>query len=197
MRSLVVTACIGLVALSGCESGRSPINPPPSSGATAAPSAPVEPTAPSTSDATSSGLLLAPGKAGPFTIGMTSEQALKDGLVREPGDSECGLTPVGSYRDFSVQFADTETGDVLFGVLIKNKEAATAEGISVGDSIAELKETYGAKLKRTTGEFGETHYVMTEANKAIGFTEGDGDDAGKIFAIDVFQADSPVIWDGC
>jgi hypothetical protein len=128
---------------------------------------------------------------------MTSEQALKDGLVREPGDSECGLTPVGSYREFSVQFADSETGDVLFGVLVKNKQAKTAEGIGVGDSIAHLKETYGAKLKPTNGEFGESRYVLTEGDKAIGFTEGDGDTSGKIFAIDVFRADSPVIWDGC
>jgi hypothetical protein len=141
--------------------------------------------------------VLAPGKAGPFTIGMTSEQALEDGLVREPGDSECGLTAVGSYRGFSLQFADSETGDVLFGVLVKNPEAKTAEGIGVGDSIAQLKETYGAKLKTTTGQYGETSYVMTEGNKAIGFTEGEGDEAGKIFAIDVFQADNPVIWDGC
>ena len=198
MRNLVVVVCLGLVAMAGCGSGESPINPPSSSGATAAPPTPsTQPTAAPTSDATSANLLLAPGKAGPFTIGMTSEQALKDGLVREPGDSECGLTPVGSYRDFSVQFADTDTGDVLFGVLVKNKGAATAEGIGVGDSIAELKEIYGRKLKRTTGEYGQTQYVFAQGNKAIGFTEGDGDDAGKIFAIDVFQTDSPVIWDGC
>jgi hypothetical protein len=197
MRSLVVAACIGLVSLAGCQNGESPINPPPSSGATAAPTAPVEPTAKPTSDPTPSGLLLAPGKAGPFTVGMTSEQALEDGLVREPGDSECGLTPVGSYRGFSVQFADSETGDVLFGVLVKNADARTAEGIGVGDSIAQLKETYGAKLKATTGQYGETSYVLTEGNNAIGFTAGDGDDSGKIFAIDVFQADNPVIWDGC
>jgi len=193
MRSLAFAVCLGLVALTGCGTNGSPINPPPSSGATAAPPASAEPTP---SPATS-GLLLAPGKAGPFTIGMTSEQARKDGLVREPGDSECGLTPVGSYRGFSVQFADSETGDVLFGVLVKNPEAKTAEGIGVGDSIARLKEAYGAKLKATTGQYGETSYVMTEGNKAIGFTEGDGDEAGKIFAIDVFQTDNPVIWDGC
>jgi hypothetical protein len=190
----MATACIGLVSLAGCTPGESPISPPPSSGATAEPpTTPVQPT----SEPTSSALLLAPGKAGPFTIGMTSDQALKDGLVREPGDSECGLTPVGSYREFSVQFADTETGDELFGVLVKNKEAKTAEGIGVGDSIAQLKQTYGAKLKRTAGEFGETRYILTEGNKAIGFTEGDGDAADKIFAIDVFQAGNPVIWDGC
>ena len=198
MRSLLVVGCIGLVSLAGCQTdGGSPVNPPPSSGATAATPASVEPTAEPTSDPASSGLLLAPGKAGPFTIGMTSEQARKDGLVREPGDSECGLTPVGSYRGFSVQFADSETGDVLFGVLVKSTDAKTAEGIGVGDSIAQLKKTYGAKLKATTGEYGETSYVLAEGNKAIGFTEGDGDDAGKIFAIDVFQADNPVIWDGC
>ena len=196
MRSLVVAACIGLVSLAGCQNGESPINPPPSSGATA-PTAPAEPTAEPTSDPTSSGLLLAPGKAGPFTVGMTSEQALEDGLVREPGDSECGLTPVGSYRGFSVQFADRETGDVLFGVLVKNADAKTAEGLGVGDSIEQLKETYGAKLKAATGQYGETSYVLTEGDNAIGFTEGDGDDSGKIFAIDVFQADNPVIWDGC
>jgi len=193
----VVAACIGLVSLVGCTNGESPIDPPPSSGATAVPPASVEPSAEPTSDPASSGLLLAPGKAGPFTIGMTSEQALKDGLVREPGDSECGLTPVGSYRGFSVQFADSEAGDVLFGVLVKSTDAKTAEGIGVGDSIAQLKETYGAKLKASTGEYGETSYVLTEGNKAIGFTEGDGDDAGKIFAVDVFQAGNPVIWDGC
>lgn len=198
MRSLTVVACLGLVALAGCEAGESPIDPPPSSGATAAPPATsVPPTATPTSDAVSARLLLAPGKAGPFTVGMTSAQALKDGLVREPGDSECGLTPVGSYRDFSVQFADSDAGDVLFGVLVKNKEAKTAEGIGVGDSIARLKETYGVKLKRTTGDYGETSYVLTEGNDAIGFTEGDGDDAGRIFAIVVFQADNPVMWDGC
>ena len=191
----MIAAVIGLVSLTGCEPGRSPINPPPSSGATAAPpTASVTASGAPTSDPA---LLLAPGKAGPFTIGMTSDEAVKDGLVREPGDSECGYTPVGSYREFSVQFADAETGDVLFGVLIKNKEAKTAEGIGVGDSIAKLKETYGAKLKRTTGEFGETRYVIADGNKAIGFTEGDGDAAGTIFAIDVFQADSPVVWDGC
>ena len=101
MRSLVIAACIGFVSLAGCTAGGPPINPPSSSGATAAPpSASAQPTADSTSGATSSALLLAPGKAGPFTIGMTSQQALKDGLVREPGDSECGLTPVGSYRGF-------------------------------------------------------------------------------------------------
>jgi hypothetical protein len=196
MKSLVAAACIGLLTLAGCGAEGPPINPPPSSGATAA--APAPPTQPSTEPAPGpTELLLAPGKAGPFTIGMSSEQAIKDGLVREPGDSECGLTPVGSYRDFSVQFADTETGDQLFGVLVKNKEATTAEGIGVGDSIAELKETYGAKLKTSTGEYGETRYVLTEGNRAIGFTEGDGDDADTIFAIDVYQADSPVIWDGC
>jgi len=194
----MVAACIGLVTLAGCEPGGSPIDQPPSSGATAAPpTAPVQPTTAPTSDAASARLLLAPGKAGPFIIGMTSAQALKDGLVREPGDSECGLTPVGSYREFSVQFADTDSGDVLFGVLVKNKAAKTAEGIGVGDSIAKLKETYGAKLKRTTGDYGQTSYVLTDGNDAIGFTEGDGDDAGTIFAIDVFQADSPVTWDGC
>jgi hypothetical protein len=193
MRNLVVAICIGLFSLAGCAPGESPIDPPPSSGATAAPpTATAEPSADPASN-----LLLAPGKAGPFIIGMTSAQALKDGLVREPGDSECGLTPVGSYREFSVQFADTDTGDVLFGVLVKNKEAATAEGIGVGDSIADLKDAYGAKLKKTAGEYGQTSYVLTEGNRAIGFTEGDGDDAGKIFAIDVFQADSPVMWDGC
>ena len=197
MRSLLVVACIGLVSLAGCQNDGSPIDPPSSSGATAAPASPVGPTAEPTSDPTSSGLLLAPGKAGPFTIGMTSEQALKDGLVREPGDSECGLTPVGSYRGFSVQFADSETGDVLFGVLVKNTDAKTAEDIGVGDSIAQLKEVYGAKLKATTGQYGETSYVLTEGNKAIAFTEGDGGDSGKIFAIDVFQAGNPVIWDGC
>jgi hypothetical protein len=198
MRSLVVAVCIGLVALAGCENGGSPIDPPPSSGATAAPpAAPTEPTSDATTDTAPSGLLLAPGKAGPFTIGMTSEQALKDGLVREPVDSECGLTPVGSYRDFSVQFADADGGDVLFGVLVKNRTAKTAEGIGVGDSIARLKETYGSKLKSTTGQYGETSYVLTEGDQAIGFTEGDGDDAGTIFAIDVFQADSPPVWDGC
>src|SRR5690349_20036929 len=134
MRDLVVAICIGLFSLAGCAPGESPIDPPPSSGATAAPpTATAEPSA----DPASSNLLLAPGKAGPFIIAMTSAQALKDGLVREPGDSECGLTPVGSYREFSVQFADTDTGDVLFGVLVKNKEAATAEGIGVGDSIAD------------------------------------------------------------
>ena len=197
MRSLVVAACIGLVALAGCGTDGSPIDPPPSSGATAAPPSPAEPTVEPTSDPASSELRLAPGKAGPFTIGMTSEQALKDGLVREPGDSECGLTPVGSYRGFSVQFADSETGDVLFGVLVKNTDAKTAEGIGVGDSIAHLKEAYGAKLKATTRQYGETSYVLTDGDKAIGFTAGDGDDSGKIFAIDVFQADNPVIWDGC
>jgi len=196
MRSLVIAACVGLVSLAGCQGDGSPVNQPPSSGATAAPpTASAQPTA--TPTTSTSRLLLAPGKAGPFTIGMTSDQALKDGLVREPGDSECGLTPVGSYRDFAVQFADTETGDVLFGVLVKNPEAKTAEGIGVGDSISQLKQAYGAKLKSGTGEFGETHYVLTEGNKAIGFTEGDGDTSGKIFAIEVFQADSPVIWDGC
>lgn len=199
MRSLVVATCIGLVSLAGCENGGSPINPPPSSGATAAapPTASIEPTAAPTADVPSSSLLLAPGKAGPFTIGMSSEQALKDGLVREPGDSECGLTPVGSYRDFSVQFADADGGDVLFGVLVKSKAAKTAEGIGVGDSISRLKDTYGSKLKSTTGEYGETKYVLAEGDKAIGFTEGEGDDAGTIFAIDVFRADSPPIWDGC
>ena len=191
MRSLVIAGCVGLVVLAGCENGESPINQPPSSGATAAPPAtPAEPTAESTSGAASAALLLAPGKAGPFTIGMTSEQAIEDGLV---GDGECGLTPAGSYRDFSVQFAD----DRLSGVLVKNTEAKTAEGIGVGDPIPELKETYGTKLEPTTGEYGETTYVLTEGNRAIGFTEGDGEDAGTIFAIDVYQADSPVIWDGC
>ena len=193
MRSLVVAACIGLVSLAGCDGNGSPINPPPSSGATAAPpTTPVESTAEPTPGATS--MLLAPGKAGPFTIGMTSEQAINDGLVR---DGECGLTPASSYRDFSVQFTDNETGDQLDGVLVKNKEAKTAEGIGVGDSIADLKEAYGTKLKSTTGEYGENRYVLTEGNRAIGFTEGDGGDSGKIFAIDVYHADSPVIWDGC
>ena len=198
MRTLVVAACIGLVSLAGCQTdGGSPINPPPSSGATVAPPASVAPTAVPTSDSASSRILLAPGKAGPFTVGMTSEQTLKDGLVREPSDSECGLTPVGSYRGFSVQFADTDAGDVLSGVLVKGEGPQTAEGIGVGDSIAQLKEAYGAKLKATTGEYGETSYVLTDGDKAIGFTAGDGDDSGKIFAIDVFQADNPVIWDGC
>jgi hypothetical protein len=125
---------------------------------------------------------------------MTSEQAIKDGLV---GDGECGLTAVGTYREFSVQFADSDGGEVLFGVLVKDKGAKTAEGIGVGDSIAKLKETYGAELKRTTGEYGETSYVLTDGNKAIGFTEGDGDSAGEIFAVAVFKADNPATWDGC
>jgi hypothetical protein len=191
MKRSLVALSLGLVLLAGCTGGGSPINPPPSSGATAAsPTASVQATA----DPTSSAMLLAPGQAGPFSIGMTSEQALKDGLV---GEGECGLTAVGTYQEFSVQFADSDGGDVLSGVLIKSTGAKTAEGIGVGDSIAKLKETYGAKLKRTTGDYGETSYVLTEGKDAIGFTEGDGDEAGKIFAIDVFQADSPVRWDGC
>lgn len=194
---VVVVAALGVMSLAGCarDGADPPAAPlPPSAGPTTTTT--TEPTAAPT-EPTSPGLLLAPGKAGPFTIGMTSAEALKQGLVREPGDSECGLTPVGSYRGFSVQFADTEAGDVLFGVLVKAKVPQTAEGIGVGDSIADLKETYGPDLKRTTGEFGETSHVLTEGNKAIGFTEGEGEDAGKIFVIDVFQADSPVLWDGC
>ena len=198
MKSLLVALAVGIVAVAGCEPGRSPVGPPPSTGATAAASdAPANDATEPAPDGSGAAVVLAPGKAGPFTIGMTSDQALKQGLVREPGDTECGLTPVGSYRGLSVQFADTDTGDVLFGVLVKSSGAKTAEGIGVGDSIEELKETYGEQLEQTTGEFGETRYVLTEGNKAIGFTEGDGEDAGKIFAIDVYQADSPVIWDGC
>lgn len=198
MKSLLVAAAVGILSLAGCEPGESPVGPPPSTGATAAASdAPAGGATEPSPAASAATILLAPGKAGPFTIGMTSDEALEQGLVREPGDSECGLTPVGSYRGLSVQFADTDSGDVLFGVLVKSTGPKTAEGIGVGDSIAKLKETYSGQLKATTGEYGETSHVLTDGNKAIGFTEGQGDDAGKIFAIDVFQADSPVLWDGC
>lgn len=195
MKPLVLGIAAGLLLLTGCEPGRSPVGPPPSTGATAGASA--VPTDGTSEPAPNPELVLAPGKAGPFTIGMTSETAIEQGLVREPGDSECGLTPTGGYRGFSVQFADTDTGDVLFGVLVKNPEAQTAEGIGVGDSVEELTKVYGTRLKKTTGEYGETTHVLTEGNMAIGFTEGEGDDVGKIFAVDVFQADSPVLWDGC
>lgn len=195
MKRLLVAACIGFVALAGCNGEGSPINPPPSSGATAAPPVTSAPAAADpTSGTTSSALVLAPGRAGPFLIGMTSEQAIEDGLV---GEGDCGLTAIGTYQGFSVQFADSAGDDLLSGVLVKSKGAKTAEGIGVGDSIAKLKEMYGAKLKRSTGEYGETRYVLTEGNDAIGFTEGDGDSSGEIFAIDVFPADSPVTWDGC
>ena len=196
MKSLLLTVVIGTLVLAGCEAGESPVGPPPSTGATAASDAPANgATEPAPSEAT---LVLAPGKAGPFTIGMTSEQALEQDLVRESSDDPCPrLAPVDKYRGLSLQFADTDAGDVLLGVLIKDEGPKTAEGIGVGDSIAKLKATYGGQLKATTGEYGETSHVLTDGNKAIGFTEGDGDDAGTIFAIDVFQADSPVLWDGC
>jgi hypothetical protein len=193
MKSLMV-AVVGILALAGCAPGESPVGPPPSTGATA--SAPDVPTDGPTTGPARSGetFVLAPGKAGPFTIGMTSDEALEQGLVH---DGDCGLTPADSYPGFSVQFADTDAGDILSGVLVKSTALKTAEGIGVGGSIAKLKETYGGQLKSTTGEYGETTYVLTDGNKAIGFTEGDGEDAGKIFAIDVFRAGNPVIWDGC
>ena len=188
MKSLLVAVVFGTLALAGCQAGESPIGPPPSTGATAAASdAPADG---ATEPAPDAPLVLAPGKAGPFTIGMTTDEALEQGLVAE---GECGLAADDAYPGFSVQFAD----DVLSGVLVKNEGPRTAEGIGVGDSISELQETYGDQLETTTGEYGETSYVLADGDQAIGFTEGSGDGSGKIFAIDVFQADSPITWDGC
>ena len=197
MKSLLLTVVIGTVSLAGCQAGESPVGPPLSTGATAAASdAPANgATEPAPSEAT---IVLAPGKAGPFTVGMTSEDALQQGLVRESADDPCPrLAPVGKHRGLSLQFADTDGGNALLGVLVKGEGPRTAEGVGVGDSIKKLKETYGSKLKATTGEYGETSHVLTDGDKAIGFTEGEGDQAGKIFAIDVFQAGNPVVWDGC
>jgi hypothetical protein len=195
MKSLLVAVAVAILSLAGCAPGESPVGQPPSTGATAAASPANGATESAPSEAP---IVLAPGKAGPFTIGMTSDDALQQGLVRESGDDPCPrLAPVGQYSGLAVQFAGTDGGAVLLGVLVKEEGPRTAEGIGVGDSIAKLEETYGGQLKATTGEYGETSNVHTDGNKAIGFTEGDGDDAGKIFAIDVFQADSPVLWDGC
>lgn len=151
------------------------------------------PPKPSATLTTGSGtLLIEPGRVGPFTVGTSSKNLLDAGLAEKPPAGGCPtLQAVGKFKGIGLAF--NHDTDELMGVLVKGRGARTSEGIRVGDSTGRLTATYGSKLKKTTGTYGETNYILTDGDRGMGF----GAVGGKIAGIDVFATGDEPVWDGC
>jgi hypothetical protein len=180
---IMVAASLLMAAAAAC-------GPKPGPTATSNTSAPPSTTQPAEAGA----IVIEPGKVGPFVVGTPAKQLLASGLVEEPPKDDCPtLLPVGKFKEMGLAFNHDRPEQPLMGVLIKASGPRTAEGIQIGDTTAHLQATYGSKLAKKTGMYGETTYVLTERKQAIGFTVSDD----KITAIDVFAAGDEPGWDGC
>lgn len=156
---------------------------------------PAAPTSPAATKSADGSDIIEPGRIGPFAVGMTAKQLKAAGLVEEPPPNDCPtLRPVAKFTDIGLQFNNSEVTKPLTGVLLKGPDFRTSEGIQVGDSTSRLKNAYGSRLDKRTGEYDETVYVLEDRKMAMGFAvEGD-----KISAIEVFAAGvSLPVWDGC
>lgn len=144
--------------------------------------------------------VIEPGKVGPYVVGMSSNEALDQGLVREPAEgAPCpALEATEPFQDVAVVFNESEPQPKLLGVLVKVKGPKTAERIGVGSSIADLKAAYGDQLRLEDGDFGEKVLRIYDGDNAMGFTSFSGTRPRmRIDAIEVFAKSDPVTWDGC
>lgn len=193
MRLKAGLAVAVLLLIAACGGSGTPQDEP-TKRATASPSQPTE-TADTLEEA-----VIEPGKVGPYVVGMSSGEALDQGLIREPAEgAPCPAREATEpFQDVAVVFNESDPRPTLLGVLVKVKGPETAEGIGVGSSIADLKAAYGDQLRLEDGDYGEKVFRIYERDLAMGFTSSRGTKPRmKIDAIEVFAKSDPVIWDGC
>lgn len=143
--------------------------------------------------------VIAPGKVGPFVVGMTAAEASEQEVVREPpAGAPCpALEAAPPLQEIAVRFS-SEKPEPLLGVLVKVEGPETAEGIGVGSTLEDAKDAYGAQLKKEEGDYGDTVYRVYDGDSAMGFSASGGTKpTSKIDAIEVFDKRDPVVWDGC
>ncbi|MFE6507000.1 hypothetical protein ACFVDI_17690 [Nocardioides sp. NPDC057767] len=213
--ALAATAVVGLLGLAGCGSDPAPTSGSPSAApSSSAPSSepPATPTpAPSevTVSATPSaeptpkldwGGPLAPGAFGRIKAEGNVRTLVDEGWMTR--DSRRESICEGKHWRWVEQLGDgidvihDQQGDIgSFGM--SKPVLETAEGITIGDTLMVLEDTYGTGSQKTN-DYGQTTWVVQDGNRWIGFLLSGNTRDSKIEFIEVSVGRQPgLLRDGC
>lgn len=129
---------------------------------TTPPAAPTASATPSVAPPTDPAIVFAADGIGPYVIGSSLADLTARGLVTGVVESELcantkGATATGRYAG---QLSLTFTGDQLTSIHTTSTALITPSGARVGQSLAELRTTYGSRGTVITGTLGNQAMVV-------------------------------------
>ena len=162
-------------------------------------------TAPSAAPSTGSDIVLAPGSAGPVTVGMTKHRALDTGLFHNDVPAivdGCPSLPLVWKAPFDAAL-DVQTlpdGEVA-SIGVRAEGPATAEGLGVGSTYAAVQARY-AGAKAVPAGYGQSGVLVQDGDAWIGFLFDTTADLvtpdTEVTFVEVTEGEAPSLMrDGC
>lgn len=118
-------------------------------------------------------------RLGPVTLGLSAEQAVDLGVLREKATSCDAYAPtdlLGATRVYS-------TGGTVTAIDIRTDAFPSERGVRVGTSLATLKKLYGAQLKSTVMKDGSKsvkQWALTSGDLYLAYVVNDSDVVTRI-----------------
>jgi|GEM_PF-2604518 len=169
------------------------------------------PTTPKTSvDAppvSSESLIVSPGRIGPITIGMTSQQALATGLIVRDTEREnvCDGTFYRWKSDQAHAALDlyTDNAGKIVSMGVSRGTYPTDQDIRIGDRLSAVREAYGDRLSDVqSAGYDQDGVFVHDGDRWLGFlldSARDGvNDSTRVIFMEVTRGDKPgLMRDGC
>ncbi|MEO6604581.1 MAG: hypothetical protein ABIN55_03095 [Aeromicrobium sp.] len=182
----------------------------PEATATPTPSATVDATTPAAEpdpEPAGAPLIVAPGRVGAAKVGMSKSQAAATGLFNtdvDHGADDCrGVSPLEWKKSVStaLDVLLTDSGSIA-SIGISSGGPKTAEGIGVGSTFAQVRDTYADLTPIEEAGFDQSGDYIVVGDLYLGFlyneTAQDATDSSKVAFMEVTKGSKPeLIRDGC
>lgn len=152
-------------------------------------------------------LVVAPGRVGAAKVGMTKSQAAATGLFNtdvDHGADDCrGVSPLEWKKSVStsLDLLLTDSGRIS-SIGISSGGPKTAEGIGVGSTFAQVRDTYADLTPLEEAGFDQSGDYLVVGDLYLGFlfneNVNDATDDSKVAFMEVTKGNKPdLIRDGC
>ena len=152
-------------------------------------------------------LVVAPGRVGAAAVGMSKQQAAATGLFDtdvDHGPDDCrGVAPLEWKKSVSTALDVLLTGSgKIASIGITQGGPKTAEGIGVGSTLAQVRNSYEDLTPVEEAGFDQSGNYVVEGDRYLGFLynekASDTNDSSKVTFMEVTEGNKPeLIRDGC